>query len=249
MPNMPRWAKQLGSYILSFVVYSTLMNWKVALVFMGGIAFHECGHLYAARSLGMKTKGFYLFPFMGGAALIAERYKKYSDMAIVLLAGPFAGGILTAICYLVYLATGNLLIGTAALWMAWVNLFNLLPLAMLDGGQLIESVTYSINDLLGLVYLIGSNILGVAVLWFITHNPMLVGFIGFMGFKRVTSAWVEYQKKINGQEHIMFPQPDKMSASQITLTLISYSLTGAGLYGLVNLLAIHSLKLSYLFHS
>jgi putative peptide zinc metalloprotease protein len=247
MPNMPRWAKQVGSYILSFVVYSMWMNWKVAIVFMGGIAFHECGHLYAAKSLGMKTKGFYLIPFMGGAALIAERYKKYTHMAIVLLAGPIAGGVLTAVCYGFYLATGNQLLGTAALWMAGVNLFNLVPLAMLDGGQLMEAVTYSINDLLGLLYITISYSLGVIGLWLITHNPIIVGFIGFMGFKRITMAWGEYQKKRNGWDHLMTPQPEKMNAGNIFLVLSGYVATGVCLFGLLKLLAMHSLKLSYLF--
>src|SRR5271163_2140731 len=211
MPSMPRWVKQIGSYIISFVVYASLMNWKVALVFMGGIAFHECGHLYAAKSLGMKTKGFYLIPFMGGAALIADRYKKYSDMVIVLLAGPIAGGVLTAVCYGIYLATGSALIGAAACWMAWVNLFNLLPLAMLDGGQLMEAVVYSINELAGALFLTVSYLLAVYVLWH--FNPILSGLVIMVGFGRITSAWTEYDKKRKGLDDLINQRPDKMSAA------------------------------------
>lgn len=247
MPSMPRWQRQIVSYILSFIVYSSLMNWKVALVLMGGIAFHEGGHLLAAHRLGMKTKGFYLWPFMGGLSLIAEPFKEYRKQAIVTLAGPIAGGLLTLVCYGAYLLTGWSILGGAAYWMAWVNLFNLLPLAMLDGGQLMDSVLFSVNDLLGAVYTSISYAVAVFVLWH--FNPVLVLLVAFSGIPHLLWVWKSYKARKETPELPGFELPDKMNAIELVITLLTYSLTASGLFWLINYLSNHSLSMSKLLHS
>jgi len=46
-------------------------------------------------------------------------------------------------------------------WMALVNLINLLPVNPLDGGQLIRTITFSVNHILGIVFLGLSLLVGV----------------------------------------------------------------------------------------
>lgn len=242
---MPRWLKQILSYIISFVVYSSFINWKVALVLLGGIAFHECGHLYAAKSLGMRTKGFYLIPFMGGAALIADRYKKYSHLAYVALAGPIAGTVLTVITYVIYLSTGSAFIGSAAYWMAWLNAFNLIPLAMMDGGQLMESIVFSINELLGAICITISYAIAVFVLWH--FNPVLVGLVIFIGLPHVMGVWRDHDLRNKGLGSLLYRNPEKMNFSNIMIVMGCYFLTIVVLLYLMHLCSLDSITLKDLF--
>ena len=247
MPSMSRWQRQIVSYVLSFIVYSSLMNWKVALVLMGGIAFHEGGHLLMAHRLGMRTKGFYLWPLMGGMALVADSFKSYRNQAMVMLAGPIAGGLLTVVCYGAYLLTGWSILGGAAYWMAWVNLFNLLPIAMLDGGQLMDSVLFSVNELLGAIYTTISYAIAVFILWH--FNPVIILLVVFSGIPHLLWTWKSYHARKETPELPGFELPIKMNASELAITLLVYSITAGSLYWLINYLSHQSLNMSKLLHS
>lgn len=238
---MPRWLKQLASYIISFVVYAWLLNPVAAAVLLGAIAFHECGHLYAAKYMGLRTKGFYLIPFMGGTALVADRYQKYSHMAFVLLAGPIAGTLLAIPFFALYVHTGSIMLGASALLMAGINLFNLAPLAMLDGGQLIESITYSINDKLAATFLTISYIVGAIVVW--SFNPFISAMIIFFGVGTITSAWKKISLKNEGLEKFLPPQPEKMSVGQIIITGITYLFTAVILCGMLYFCVKHNVHI------
>lgn len=239
---MPRWLKQLASYLISYLVYSWLLNPVAATVLLGAIAFHESGHLYAAKYKGLRTKGFYLIPFMGGASLVADRYKKYSDMAFVLLAGPMSGTLLAIPFFAMYVYTGSAMLGASALLMAGINLFNLVPLAMLDGGQLVESITYSIDDKLAATFLTVSYVIGAFVIWHI--NPFISAMIIFFGLSSITRAWKIVELKKEGLGDFLPPQPEKMNAVQILLTVITYISTAAILSGMIYYSVKHNVHIS-----
>ncbi len=59
----------------SFASYSYLTDWKFAIIILISLVFHEYGHLKAMKKFGLKTKGIYLIPFVGGAAVQAEYCK------------------------------------------------------------------------------------------------------------------------------------------------------------------------------
>lgn len=184
--------KQIGSVILTFVVYAFLLSWKSAILMVIGVGFHEYSHLFAARKLGLKTKGFYLMPFLGGVAFINDRYLSLRQNAIVSLAGPLGGGLLALVCAIVYWSSGVQFFGEAAVWMAILNGFNLLPLSFLDGGQVMGTITYSINRTLGFYCLAISTAIAVVLLVYL--NPFLAGLIGFLGGLQV---YVEYKNLTN----------------------------------------------------
>lgn len=228
---MPSWLKQVLSYIASFLVYAWIINPIASFVLLGAIAFHECGHLYAAKHFGLRTKGFYLIPFMGGAALIAERYKKYSHMAAVVLAGPMSGTLLAIPFFAAYVCTGTASIGAIAMLMVGLNLFNLIPLAMLDGGQLVESILYSINDKIAAIFLTASYVIGAFVIWH--FNPLIAGLIIFFGLAAIFSAWRMISLKEQGLESLLPPQPLRMNINQLVTTVITYVATTLVLGGMM----------------
>jgi len=159
--------------------YASIWSWQFALVVVGSISFHEYGHVRAMHACGMKTKGFYLIPFVGGAAVPDEQFRSETDLAYVAIMGPIYGFALTAVAALVHLATGAPVFAAIAGWVALVNLFNLLPVNPLDGGRILRTIAFSIDSVLGILALASGMVASVVLAW-ITHFSIFV-FLAVIG--------------------------------------------------------------------
>ncbi|GHB65616.1 Zn-dependent protease [Psychrosphaera saromensis] len=122
--------------------WSIIFSWQFALVLIAVIMFHEYGHVWAMKKMGMKTKGFYLIPFVGGVA-VGDKAKTHWQQVFVAMMGPSFGLVMSIVFYLIYLATESHWIGLLASVSALVNIFNLLPVMPLDGGQVVKSIVFS----------------------------------------------------------------------------------------------------------
>jgi len=122
--------------------WSIIFSWQFALVLIAVIMFHEYGHVWAMKKMGMKTKGFYLIPFVGGVA-VGDKAKTHWQQVFVAMMGPCFGLVMSIVFYLIYLATESHWIGLLASVSALVNIFNLLPVMPLDGGQVVKSIVFS----------------------------------------------------------------------------------------------------------
>lgn len=181
MPSLSK--KQWIWVAITFVVYTLLMGWHLALATVITIGFHEYCHLMMAHKLGMRTQGFTMLPFIGGLAYVPGNYKSLWNQAKVVFAGPIGGGALAFLTFGVYLITGSVWFSTVAFIMAFLNLFNLLPLSFMDGGQLMNTISYTINRKWGLRIMIGSTILAFfGIVWF---NPLIAAFVGILGFLHI----------------------------------------------------------------
>lgn len=98
---------KVGLAGLSFAGYAAIFSWKFALLLMIAVGFHESGHVWAMKRSGMKTKGFYFLPFVGGAAIAEEEYKSYGQNVFISIMGPIWGALLAWVCGVVYWSTGN----------------------------------------------------------------------------------------------------------------------------------------------
>jgi len=137
----------------SMVAYSYMFTWEFALILLGAIVFHEYGHITGMKKCGMKTKGIYLIPFVGGAAVPDKSFETRTEEAYVSLMGPWYGFLLL-IPFLFYgiVFESSLAIGLAS-FMALLNLFNLVPINPLDGGRVVKSIAFSLNSSFGIVIL------------------------------------------------------------------------------------------------
>ena len=148
--------------MLTVGAYSLIFSWEfaVALVLMIGV--HECGHVYAMWRCGLKVKGIYFIPFVGGVAVSKGMAKTRWNNAYIALAGPVWGAALAVACAAAYRLTGERwpFLGAMAAWGALINLFNLLPILPLDGGRVLASVAYSSSRGIGAVATFGSLVLG-----------------------------------------------------------------------------------------
>jgi Zn-dependent protease len=109
--------------------------------FVGIILVHEIGHAVAIRAKGLHAGVMVFIPFIGGAVTLKDQPRSAYDDAQIGLAGPIAGTFASLVFLQVYKWTGQpLYLAIAAAGFA-VNLLNLLPIGMLDGGRISAAVT------------------------------------------------------------------------------------------------------------
>ena len=264
LPKLLKMTKliKVGLLAVSFASYAYLFTWKFALLIIIALGFHESSHVAAMKYKGIRTKGFYFIPFLGGAAIAEDKYKTYADNAFIALAGPIGGLALAIATYAAYLITGLPMLAAAAGWMAMLNLFNCFPLGMLDGGQVMKTIAMSISEKVGIACM-SLSIVGCIYVLFKFHIG-LMGFVAGLGLldllsiylnrrsKRVLLAGLEKNNnefkerwgkdlsfyEIYRSEYMeRYKHPDTMNAKQIAITIVSYVLTVVALIVIMKLTA------------
>lgn len=118
-----------GTMLLSIGAYAIAWGWRFAVGFVLLIFVHECGHLIAAKRLGLKVGAPMFIPFMGAIIALKEAPHNAWVEAEIGIGGPLLGAFGAAVCEMIYLATGNPLFRALAYTGFFLNLFNLDPLA------------------------------------------------------------------------------------------------------------------------
>ena len=130
-----------GSMIVTVLAYATKFRLGLVIGFVLITLIHEIGHAVAIRAKGLRT-GFMVFiPFIGGAVTLKDQPRSVYDDAQIGLAGPFAGTMASLGALQIFKSTGNPLYLLIALTGFILNLINLLPIGMLDGGRISAAVT------------------------------------------------------------------------------------------------------------
>ncbi|GAK86238.1 Zn-dependent protease [Vibrio ponticus] len=171
----------------SLAAYSWLFSFQFALALIACLVVHEYGHVKAMKYFGMKTKGIYLVPFLGGLALSDEKINTRWQDVVISIMGPMFGFVLSLILLLVYWVTGEIFFAGLAAFNAFLNLFNLLPILPLDGGHILKSISFSMNSLAGLVLCSLAALGGIAISY--TFGLSLLGFLLIMGMLEILMEW------------------------------------------------------------
>jgi Zn-dependent protease len=130
-----------GSFVVTIAAYTTQAPLAVVVGFVVITLIHEVGHALAIRAKGLRT-GFMVFiPFIGGAVTLKDQPRSVYDDAIIGLAGPVAGMLASLVCLQIYKWTADPLWLLIAFLGFALNLFNLLPIGVLDGGRISAAVT------------------------------------------------------------------------------------------------------------
>jgi Zn-dependent protease len=154
---------KLGAAAVTIGAYGLIFSWKFALAFVILVGVHECGHVFAMWRSGIKVKGIYFIPFVGGVAVGEGPARSAGRSAYVAINGPVWGTLLACACFAAFVASGERwsLIGAVAAWGALINLLNLMPIMPLDGGRILAALGTS--RAWGLPVLVASLILGAAL--------------------------------------------------------------------------------------
>jgi Zn-dependent protease len=130
-----------ASMALSIAAYATKAPLPLVLGFVLIVLIHEIGHAVVIRAKGLRAGLMVFIPFIGGAVTLKDQPRSAYDDAQIGLAGPVAGTIASLIVLQIYKWTDSpLYLAIAAAGFA-VNLLNLLPIGMLDGGRISAAVT------------------------------------------------------------------------------------------------------------
>jgi len=171
----------------SVAAYSWFFSPLFALALVFCLVIHEYGHIRAMQHFGMKTKGIYLIPFIGGLALSEERVNTRWQDVVIALMGPCFGLVLSLLSLLAYWVTGSAFFAGLSAFNALLNLFNLLPILPLDGGHVLKSITFSMNSVVGLSLCLLAAVGGVALSYHLGLS--LLGFLLIIGSIEIFFEW------------------------------------------------------------
>jgi Zn-dependent protease len=138
---LPVLLKSGGTMLLMIWVYMQLWGWQFALGFVLLLLVHETGHLIVARKFGLKVGAPVFIPFMGAFIALKEAPRNAWMEACVGIGGPLLGSLGALVCN----ALGEFFAAPIFIALAWfgyfLNLFNLTPVGMLDGGRIVTALS------------------------------------------------------------------------------------------------------------
>jgi len=130
--------KFLGIFI-SVGGYALIWGWRFGVGFVLLILVHELGHYVEARRQGLNPQLPVFVPFLGAyVALRGQPFDPWRN-ALVSVAGPVAGGIAALACLVYGAAVGSDFLLALAYAGFFLNLVNLIPIGILDGGHILRS--------------------------------------------------------------------------------------------------------------
>ncbi len=168
------WLRSITSLALYLAVgfYFFSQNWTLLLVLTVVVIFHEMGHFLAMKFYNYKDLGIFFIPLVGAYASGKKHEVSQLQSSVILLAGPVPGIILGIILHLLAPYFTNDVFDLYTLdKVAWIliylNLFNLLPVYPLDGGQLLNRLFLGDSQIIGKIFIL----LSVAALtWFALYG-------------------------------------------------------------------------------
>jgi Zn-dependent protease len=122
----------LGAF---FALYWAMWGWKFGVGFAVLILIHEMGHYIDIRRRGLPADMPVFLPGFGAYVRWQALGVSAETRAAVSLAGPLAGLLASIACLLLSWQTGNPLWAGLTRAGAWLNIMNLIPIWILDGGQ------------------------------------------------------------------------------------------------------------------
>lgn len=138
---MHPWLRTLLSLMLYVFVYYLLFRdiRSIALLVLV-IVIHEAGHYIAMRAYGYRNVRMLFVPmfgaFVSGSPLDVNPARKL----VVLFAGPLPGILLGVLSGVIYSHHGGHIFYLLSLMFILLNLFNLIPITPMDGGQILQTM-------------------------------------------------------------------------------------------------------------
>jgi len=131
---------KFSTIFIAVAAYALIWGWKFAIGVVVLILLHETGHYIEAQREGLHPKLPVFIPFLGA-------YVKYTggnpwQTARVAIAGPILGGAAAFGCYLIGKSDHSNLMFALAYFGFFLNLFNLVPFGIFDGGAVWRSARF-----------------------------------------------------------------------------------------------------------
>ncbi|QUY42631.1 tetratricopeptide repeat protein [Acaryochloris marina] len=195
------------------------------LIFIGAIILHEGGHLLAMLLFGYSSPSVLFIPFLGALATARKENASLTEKFWISLAGPLPGLILgigiaiagnsgQAFASLFNNLSENIWQETSSILII-LNLFNLLPIYPLDGGQISDLLVFSRNPYLGCIY----KSFGALMLFLLgLSNPLILIFSILIAASIPASFKIARWSSELRQDLREIPEQDEAAAAQLIFT-------------------------------
>lgn len=185
---------KLGLAGISAAWYAHEFSWKLATVLMGALFVHELGHIWEMKRWRLKTRGVYFIPFFGAIAVSEDAFPSREAQYAIAIMGPMWGFGLAAFTAAVYALTDYKVLASAAGWIAFLNLFNLLPVTPLDGGRVVSAIAFSVHTRVGLAFLSSALVTAAVLAWYV--SLLVFAFLLVVGFLDLTMEYGRRNKSL-----------------------------------------------------
>lgn len=175
------WLRSAASLALYLVIgYYIFPSYKILLLITAIVMIHELGHFIAMKLFRYNDLGIFFIPLLGAYVSGTKREVSQRESAIILLAGPLPGIVIGIVFYLLWQRNpyeggiAGISYYSISLLFVILNLFNLLPVYPLDGGQLLNRVFLNENNWMSKIFIFLS--IGFLV-WFALYGgprPMYI---------------------------------------------------------------------------
>jgi stage IV sporulation protein FB len=147
--------KSIISLLIFVFAFYLIFKWdiKYILILVGVIFIHEIGHYIAMRLFKYKDLNIFFIPLVGAFASGTKDEISQKQRTYVLLAGPVPGIIIGTILYYFGLKFNNQILIKSSNIFIYLNLFNLLPILPLDGGNLIKNLFFASNEIINKLFI------------------------------------------------------------------------------------------------
>ena len=136
--------------------YWIFKSWFAVLLLVTVIFIHEAGHFIAMKFFGYHSVNMTFVPFVGAYVSGTATNLSKKNKLIVLLAGPLPGIIIGCTLLLLHQNNYNETFRQLAILFLLLNVFNLLPVFPLDGGQFFQTLFFNGSRVIQLIFLVVS---------------------------------------------------------------------------------------------
>ena len=155
--------KFLASFASFLAVYWALYGAVFGIGFTALVLVHELGHVVEVKRRNLPADMPVFLPGLGAYVRWQALGVTKETRALISLAGPFAGLLGSVACLLVWRETGAAVWGALARASAWLNILNLIPVWVLDGGQAANAMNRTdrlmlLTAAIGLWLIFGQNL-------------------------------------------------------------------------------------------
>jgi Zn-dependent protease len=131
---------KFGLLFVSVAGYALIWGWQFAIGLVAMILVHEFGHFLEAKRQGLHVSLPTFIPFFGAFVTIRDAPRNPWKNALVALAGPFAGGVASAVTLALSEHYDSNSLHAVAYTGFFLNLINLVPFGIFDGGAVWRSI-------------------------------------------------------------------------------------------------------------
>jgi Zn-dependent protease len=131
---------KFAAIFVAFGGYTLIWGWRFALGVIVLIFVHELGHYLEAAREGLDPDWPVFIPFLG--AYVKHTRGNPWQTARVAIAGPILGGVAALVCFAIGQAQNSDLLTALGYFGFVLNLINLLPFGILDGGSVWRSTRW-----------------------------------------------------------------------------------------------------------